>query len=248
MQAGPIPLDSSAAPIAVPQALLDVNAVAGFGKAGVLTGFVDLENNALLEFASGQIASIAANSTLILDGANAHVADAGSLTGNSALTGLSSNARHAHPFRWRFGRHVWEFHQCRHDRRIGGVLIAGPVPPAGAASGAVILSNGGSLAVGGTLTNSGTISIDTPYGGGISSKVTAAGLTNTGTIDLIGYGAVPLTGSPAVTTAAILADGLSVSGPADNAGSIGIGTGTTLSVTAGKDYSQTAGTTDVSAR
>ena len=52
------------------------------------TGGVFLGNNALLEFKSGQITTV--NGTLELDGANARIADAGKLTSNSALTGLSS--------------------------------------------------------------------------------------------------------------------------------------------------------------
>jgi hypothetical protein len=74
---------------ATAQATLDVaNAAAGFGTAGVETGTVMLENDALLEFKSGQIKTI--NGELLLDGAKSFVADAGKLTANSALTGLTS--------------------------------------------------------------------------------------------------------------------------------------------------------------
>ena len=54
------------------------------------TGSVFLENDALLEFKSGQITTI--DGELSLDGANARVADAGTLGSNSALTGLTSVA------------------------------------------------------------------------------------------------------------------------------------------------------------
>ena len=54
------------------------------------TGTVFLENDALLEFKSGQITTV--DGTLWLDGANSCVADAGKLTTNSALTGLTSVA------------------------------------------------------------------------------------------------------------------------------------------------------------
>ena len=54
------------------------------------TGTVFLENDALLEFKSGQITTV--NGELWLDGANARVADAGKLTSNSALTGLTGVA------------------------------------------------------------------------------------------------------------------------------------------------------------
>ncbi len=64
------------------------NAAAGFGTAGVETGTVFLQNDALLEFKSGQITTV--NGELCLDGAKSLVADAGTLGSNSALTGLSS--------------------------------------------------------------------------------------------------------------------------------------------------------------
>ena len=69
-----------------------MHAVAGFGAAGVLTGQVNLSGNALLEFDSGQIASVASGAELSLYGSSAFVADAGSAASNSALTGLTSNA------------------------------------------------------------------------------------------------------------------------------------------------------------
>ena len=68
-----------------------MHAAAGFGAAGVLTGQVNLNGNALLEFDSGQIASIASEPAGLY-GSNAFVADAGSTASNSALTGLTSNA------------------------------------------------------------------------------------------------------------------------------------------------------------
>jgi hypothetical protein len=71
------------------QATLNVaNAAAGFGTAGVETGTVFLENDALLEFKSGQITTV--NGELWLDGAKSFVADAGTLGSNSALTGLTT--------------------------------------------------------------------------------------------------------------------------------------------------------------
>ena len=71
------------------QATLNVaNAAAGFGTAGTETGTVFLQNDALLEFKSGQITTV--NGELWLDGAKSFVADAGSTGSNSALTGLST--------------------------------------------------------------------------------------------------------------------------------------------------------------
>src|SRR5208283_4441997 len=73
------------------QATLNVaDAAAGFGTAGVETGTVFLENDALLEFKSGQITTV--NGELYLDGAKSFVADAATPSSNSALTGLASVA------------------------------------------------------------------------------------------------------------------------------------------------------------
>ena len=52
------------------------DAAAGFGTAGTETGTVFLQNDALLEFKSGQISTV--NGELYLDGAKSFVADAGS--------------------------------------------------------------------------------------------------------------------------------------------------------------------------
>ena len=54
------------------------------------TGTVFLQNDSLLEFASGEITTI--NGQLWLDGANARVADTGASTTNSALTGPTTVA------------------------------------------------------------------------------------------------------------------------------------------------------------
>src|SRR5208282_3636923 len=70
------------------QATLNVaDHAAGFGTAGVETGEVFLENDALLEFKSGQITTV--DGTLWLDGKSARVARAAAPATNSALTGLT---------------------------------------------------------------------------------------------------------------------------------------------------------------
>ncbi len=73
------------------QATLDVQAPAGFGETGVLTGRVTLGGDALLEFASGGISTIAGGGALVIDSDQAFVAHTGSLGSNSALTALSTN-------------------------------------------------------------------------------------------------------------------------------------------------------------
>ena len=69
---------------------VDVNGAASLGtKAGVLDGTVTLSGDAELEFASGSITTIAANSQLSLTGDEAVVDDAGG-GANSALSGLKT--------------------------------------------------------------------------------------------------------------------------------------------------------------
>jgi hypothetical protein len=63
------------------QATLDISAPAGFGTAGVLSGDVNLNGGkVLLEFKSGPITTIAANSELSIAGTTAFLADASNLT------------------------------------------------------------------------------------------------------------------------------------------------------------------------
>ncbi len=76
---------------ATAEALLNITGAAGFGTAGVLTGGVALSGNAEVEFASGSISKIASHASLKLTGANAFIADSGSLGTNSALSGLTTN-------------------------------------------------------------------------------------------------------------------------------------------------------------
>ena len=62
----------------------------GSARRGWRPGRSSWQNDALLEFKSGQITTI--NGELYLDGAKSFVADAGKLTSNSALTGLTTVA------------------------------------------------------------------------------------------------------------------------------------------------------------
>ena len=55
-----------------------------------LTDTLDVSDDALVEFKSGSVQSIASGAELILAGPQARVADAGATTTSSALTGLSS--------------------------------------------------------------------------------------------------------------------------------------------------------------
>ncbi|HEV8679644.1 MAG TPA: hypothetical protein VGQ90_09740 [Stellaceae bacterium] len=152
------------------QAMLDISAVAA---PSVLTGTFNLSGHALLEFASGSIASIANNSRLTLSGVDAFVADASNITANSALGGLSSNAGY---LELNSGAAI----QTAGDFNNNSTLYVDYLY--------YNTSGGSSLAVGGTLTNVGTLYIgpyaNQPISG--SSTVSAAGLANTGNIALTG--------------------------------------------------------------
>ncbi len=149
------------------EATLAIAAAAGFGTAGELTGTVELSGDSRVEFSSGEITTIGAGSELSIDGTQAFVSD-GTTNSNNALTGLASNAGTL-------------------------FLVSGAsVAPSGGLnnSGSIYLDyyngDGGSdLSITGTLTNSNYIQIGN---GGLSSadEISAAGLVNTGTIQLEG--------------------------------------------------------------
>ena len=154
---------------ATAQATLDIaDAAAGFGTKGVETGAVSLDNDALLEFKSGQITTI--NGELQLNGAGAHVADAGATGSSSALTGLASVTDE---FFFENGATV---------ATTGALTNSGTIElNSGNAEG------GSSLTIGGGLTNDGTIEIG-PSNDTLSAadKVHAASVNNSGTIDVYG--------------------------------------------------------------
>jgi hypothetical protein len=145
--------------------LLDVAGSAGFGTAGTLTGFVELYPDSAIEFTSGQIATIAASSTLFLDGNNAFVEDSTALGSNSALTGLSNVVGALTLYN-------------------GAALsTTGALTNTGSLSLGSVDPNRGetSLTVGGTLTNTGTLDMS-PY----DCSVTANSFVNSGTADMSG--------------------------------------------------------------
>ncbi|MFO1080280.1 MAG: VWD domain-containing protein [Reyranellaceae bacterium] len=164
------------------QSTLNIKGVAGFGTAGVETGYVYLENNALLQFASGQISTI--NGTVWLNGANARIADASAGSTNSALVDLKTIAG---DFNLTNGASV--------GPTSGGLSIIG--------TGRVALdapyiggAGGSTLTIGGVLTNSSTDINALDIGnGGITSAitVTATGLVNSGRINIVGNAAAQST-------------------------------------------------------
>jgi hypothetical protein len=152
------------------QALLDVAGSAGFGTAGVLSGYVNLSGDSAIEFASGQITSLSpgSDSYLVLDGNDAFIEDSTALGSNSALTGLAKVA----------GTLDLE----------NGASVSTTVALVN--NGRVYLDTGGgeggsSLTLAGALTNSGTLRIGNTT---LSAPdtVTAASLDNTGSILLNG--------------------------------------------------------------
>jgi hypothetical protein len=136
-------------------ALIDVTAgAAGFGTPGTLTGSVGLSDNSAIEFAKGQIRTIAASSQLSLTGNNAFIEDSTTLGSNSALTGLTDIA----------GALTLD--------QLASVSIAGALTNAGA----LALDQGASASIAGALTNTGTLEVS--EGG----ELTAETLSNSGSI------------------------------------------------------------------
>ena len=145
--------------------LVNDTGAAGFGAAGVLYGMVHLSGFSTIEFASGQITTIAANSTLDLNGKSALVADASSLSANSALLGLALNAGSINFDNGAVVTTTADF------TNLGGLEISS-------------LSTGyrSLVTIGGNLLNAGNISLEAGSGGG--SWLTVNGvLTNIGNFD-----------------------------------------------------------------
>jgi hypothetical protein len=158
------------------QALLDVTGAAGFGAAGVLTGFVFLgtagaNDKSAIEFGSGQITSLANSAQLHLFGNQAFIEDSTTLGKNSALSGLASIGTSA-------------------TFELGGHVAVSTTGALANNRGTINLDQnfgdgGSTLTVAGALTNSGTINLGTSS---LSSKdsITASSFVNTGTINLTG--------------------------------------------------------------
>ena len=202
--------NTSGAPAPV-SATLDITGAAGFGAASVLTGSVNLSGNAnghaLLEFASGQITKIAANSELTLSGPDAFVADASNTSANSALTGLATIAG-AGGLYLEYG---------------ASVTTSGALSNSGGLSVDSSYGRGGSaLTISGVLTNSGTANIGNSALSA-ATTVTAKGLNNTGTIYLSGNNSVSsgpylatldITGAAGFGAASVLTGSVNLSGDA----------------------------------
>ncbi len=192
---------------------------AGFGTLAVETGSVYLTNDALLEFAAGQIGTI--DGLVSLNGANARIADAGTLATNSALTGLNTVAG------------TFVLYSGASVTTTGGLSLTGNAiveidgPNYGGAGGS-------NVTIGGTLTNSSTNGNALDIGNSSITRndtVTASGLNNTGEINLQGNGTIVAT--------------LAVNGPATNNGLVDINASGVVQMGAGDAYTQAGGATNV---
>jgi hypothetical protein len=198
---------SSADPV-----LLDVTGSAGFGTAGVLTGSVALSGDSAIEFTSGQITTIAANSSLTLGGNNDFIEDSTAQGSNSALTGLASIGAGA----------TFDLENEAAVSTTGALANDGNLN---------ILERSTSLTVEGALTNSGLVNIGMAGAGtstGAGTLSIAGALTNTGKLNIFGnYGSVTAksfvnSGTVNLTANGTASGALNVSGTLTNNGSISI--------------------------
>ncbi len=164
------------------QSTLDITSgAAGFGTLGVETGTVVLTNDALLEFASGQIGTI--TGAVALTGVNARFADASTPATNSALTGLNTVTG----FLELSGGASVITKSGLNDTGNGVVWLDSPFNNNG---------GGSRLAVGGTLTVSSTNNNGLYIGSSHISAgdtVTATALVNTDVIQIVGGGTIQST-------------------------------------------------------
>jgi hypothetical protein len=180
------------------QALLDVSGTAGFGTAGVLSGYARLAGDSAIEFASGEITSVAAKAQLHLYGSDAFIEDSSALGSNSALTGLASIGTQA----------MFDLENGASVSTTGALVNDGTIRlDAG--------GGGSSLTVGGMLTNNRTLSIG--YASlSASDKVTAASLDNLGIVELTGSAAnqalLDVTGSAGFGTEGVLSGAVQLFG------------------------------------
>ena len=202
------------------EATLDINAPAGSGSPGTLSGIFDIEGDALLEFASGQITTITGE--LLINGTHAFVADSINLTSNSALAGLTTIGPGAD----------LDIENAPSVTVAGNLLNEGFIYLDNAGDGGENGNGGGLVSILGTLTNNGTIDIGNSH---ITApdKITADGLDNTSSITL--------TGASTTNTATLAITGLAL-----NTGTLDINP--FASVTVDGTYEQTAGTLAIEAK
>ena len=151
---------------------LEISGAAGFGAAGTLFGSVNLSDDALIEFASGEINAIAIRSELTLVGAHALVADDDNLTASSALFALASIAG---TLNLEDGASVLAYYNVSNQELV-------ELDRQDKAGGSVFKDDG-------RLTNTGTMIVGSANSTlSAASAIDAGSLGNSGVIDLIGGG------------------------------------------------------------
>ena len=246
-------VDDASAVLAIDGGLTVASDLTSGAAPATWTGAANLGGDALLEFASGQITSIAAGAQLTLDNINApsRVADASDMTSNSALTQLASNAG---TFELLNGNGLAD--QATSTLTNSGSFSLGENTTFSTLSGVGFTNSGGfgidtgsgqggsTVTIGGALINSGGIqigvgyaSLNTPAPLSASTTVTAASLINaaTGTIDLYGNWTEGTTNQAT----------LEVNGSVTTSGTIILSGLSELAVSSGNVFAQTAGTTTV---
>ena len=201
---------------------------AGFGTAGVLSGNVELTGDSAIEFASGQITTIAASSQLELIGNDAFE-DSTALGSNSALTGLAD---------------------------IAGSLILfdTSVSTTGSVTNSGFLDvdtyygvSSSTLSIGGALTNTGTLDIVNDTGdSSLFASVTANSFVNSGTVKLApngaNFGALNVSGATTNNGAISIFGTEELAGAVGGAGSFSLSTANLQfdsSVSAGQTITET---------
>ncbi len=138
-----------------------------------VTNTLELDGNALLEFASGSITSIASGGTLVLDGPRARIALNSDPTASGALSGLARNAGYV------------SLYDGASVTTTVGFTNTGATSINSSRYTDFLGDGGSSLTIGGTLTNDGGFDVGNP-GITAATLVTATGLANTGQINLQG--------------------------------------------------------------
>jgi hypothetical protein len=143
-----------------------------------LNATIELQDTALLQYASGQITSIAKDAGLLIGGASSFVADADDPTESSALFGLSSIAG------------AFDVGNGAEVSITGNLNVTGTL----GVDDADVYDAGGGLSVAGDLTNSGSVNIDYTIGNTDGSLQVAGDFSNYGTVNIDAYTNPPFQG------------------------------------------------------
>ena len=135
----------------------------GDAAPSMLLGSLSLSGNAVFDFgAGGGVVSVGSGATLSLGSADSRLTTSGDLSGNTALTGLVSNAG---------------------TLSLNGAALVSAAPAAFTNTGTLALSNGGSIGPRTDLINGGTLALEQQFSaGGGTSLVVSGTLTNSGAI------------------------------------------------------------------